>query len=125
MTTTTTVIVIAIVVVLLLVVIGAVLASRRTKEHRRQQAEQVRAEAAAHTGEVRSSHEDLAVAQSRADIARVEAERAEAEAAEARRVLDMDRARHEDRLREADAIDPDVDHRADDYEPGTGQHRAT
>ena len=29
----------------------------------------------------------------------------------------MEEARHEDHLREADRIDPDVDHRADDYTP--------
>lgn len=134
MDTTTTVIVVAVVVVLL-VAVAAWLGSRRSKAHRRHEAAEVRAEAAAHTDSIHSSHEDLAVAESRADIARAEAERAEREAAEAQRVLDMDRARQEDRLREADALDPDVDHRADDYEPTLdhpeiraeepGRHRTT
>ena len=30
----------------------------------------------------------------------------------------MTRAQHEDHLREADRVDPDVDHRADGYQPG-------
>ena len=121
MDTTTTVIVVAVVVVLLIVAVAALLAARRKKTHRREQAAEVRAEAATHTGTISSTREELAVAESRADMARVEAERAEREAAEARRELDMDRALQEDRVREADAIDPDVDHRADDYEPTLDQ----
>ena len=122
MSTTTTVIVVAVVVLLLIAVVAVALASRR-KTHRRHQAAEVRAEAGTHADSIRSSQEELAVAESRADIARTEAERAEREAAEARRGFDQDRALQEDRLREADALDPDVDHRADGYDPGTGRHR--
>ena len=85
----------------------------------------MRGRAAEHVGAIRDSRVEAATAQSRADVARTEAERAEQEAAEARRALDMERARQEDELRKADAIDPDVDHRADGYEPGTGTHRKT
>lgn len=134
MDTTTTIIVIA-VVVLLIVAVAAWLASRRSKTRRREQAAEVRAEAAAHTGTIHSSREELAVAESRADVARAEAERAEREAAEAQRELAMDQAVQEDRVRKADAIDPDVNHRSDDYEPTLdrtdgyeqepGRHRTT
>lgn len=116
MDTTTTVVVIVVILVLL-AALAAWWASRRSKARRRHEAAEVRAHAAAHHEGIRSSSEDLAVAQSRADIARAEAERAEREAMEARRELDMERALQEDRVREADALDPDVDHRAGDYEP--------
>jgi FtsZ-interacting cell division protein ZipA len=126
MTTTTTVIVIIVVIAIVLVAIAALMAARRRKqEQQRQQAAEVRAAATEHTETIKSSHEDLSVAESRADVARAEAERADQEAAEARRKLEMDQAVQEDRLREADRIDPDVDYRADDYEPGSGRHRTS
>ena len=55
-------------------------------------------------------------AEARAQQARAQAERAEAEAHEARTVHQVEEAEHEDRIREADRIDPQVDHKADDYE---------
>ncbi len=48
-----------------------------------------------------------------------------ARADEVRKEADMDRARQEDTLREADRIDPDVDHRADDYSPTTPPDQRT
>ena len=35
----------------------------------------------------------------------------------------MERATHEDQIREADRIDPDVDHRSDDYVPDAEPQR--
>jgi septal ring factor EnvC (AmiA/AmiB activator) len=60
-----------------------------------------------------------AEAEARAEIARGEAERAEQRAAEARQGMHVEEARQEDVLRKADALDPDVDHRADGYQPGS------
>ena len=63
-------------------------------------------------------------AEARAQQARAQAERAEAEAHEARTVHQVEEAEHEDRIREADRIDPQVDHKADDYSPRTPRDEA-
>ncbi len=42
---------------------------------------------------------------------------AEAQAAEARQKLAQTEAQQEDAIREADRLDPSVDHRSDDYTP--------
>jgi hypothetical protein len=62
-------------------------------------------------------------AEANAARARAEAERAERQAAEAGRARDMERAAHEDQIREADRLDPDVDHRSDDYVPDAEPQR--
>lgn len=113
----TTYIIIAVVVVLVLGV-AAYLATRQRHTKHRQVAAEIRSEADFHRTEIDQSSQQAAEAAARADLARAEAERVEQEAAEAQRRLEMDQARHEDVLREADSIDPDVDHRADDYRPG-------
>src|SRR5207342_2720570 len=100
---TSTIIVIVVLAVLLLLVIGVVafLMNKRKAEHNRAQAELLRTRAVTRTG-------DLTEAQ--AQIARAEAERAEERAAQAKQGHLMEEAHHEDQLREADRIDPDVDH---------------
>jgi flagellar biosynthesis/type III secretory pathway M-ring protein FliF/YscJ len=50
--------------------------------------------------------------------AREEAEIAEARAMEARQGLAQTEAQQEDTLREADRLDPSVDHRGESYQPG-------
>ena len=104
----TTVIIIVAVVVVLAVAAAAYVTSRRRTEQRREHAAHLRQEAEA-----------------RAEVARTEAERAEQEAAEARQGLDMEEARHEDVVRRAAALDPDVDHRATGYQPGATRSRDT
>jgi hypothetical protein len=52
------------------------------------------------------------VAEAEAERARVEAERAATRAAELRRGQQHEEARVEDHVREADRVDPDVDHTA-------------
>ncbi len=115
----TTAIMIIVIVVVLLVAAAAVVSSRRRQGARRHRATEIRSEADAQLGAVDASSEQAAAAQARAEAARAEAERSEQEAAEAQRRLDLEQATWEDALREADAIDPDVDHRADDYRPET------
>ena len=59
-------------------------------------------------------------------MARAEAARAEQAAAEANQGVTVEEARVEDRLRTADAVDPDVNTRTDDYRPTEpGTHAAT
>jgi hypothetical protein len=50
--------------------------------------------------------------EAKAAQSRAEAERLEAEAADRRSTLDEHRAKHQDHLRRADELDPDVDHPA-------------
>ena len=65
-------------------------------------------------------------AEARAERLRLEAERAQDSAAQARQGYDVEQARVEDRIREADRLDPDVDHRTRTYDevaptaPGAG-----
>ena len=54
-----------------------------------------------------------------AETARQEARRAEQESAVAQRAAAQARAQQEDVVREADRVDPVVDHRAEDYQPTT------
>jgi FtsZ-interacting cell division protein ZipA len=106
---------VAIVVVAALVGV-AMMASRRRGtakvEHRRHEAEQLREDAVAGASGLTSSRAE-------AQEARAEAEAAQNRAAQAQQGAAMDEAVVEDRVREADRIDPDVDHQADDYRPET------
>ena len=109
------------VVVVLLVAGAAFLAMQRRGTQRREQerlrAEQLRSEAEAQRTEIRESEVSAREAEVEAERARLEAERADARAAEARQGLQVDEAHVEDQIREADRLDPDVDHRADEYRP--------
>ncbi len=112
---------IVVLAVLLLLVIGLVafLMNKRKTEHNRARAELIRTQAVTHTGDLTEAQRRAQEAEAEAQIARAEAERAEERATQAKQGHLMEEAHHEDRLREADRIDPDVDHRADDYAPGT------
>ncbi len=55
-------------------------------------------------------------AEARAERLRLEAEQAQDSAAQARQGYDVEQARVEDRVREADRLDPDVDHRSRTYD---------
>jgi len=118
---TSTIILIAVLAILLLAVIGVVafLMNKRKAEHNRARAELIRTQAVTHTGDLTEAQRRAEEADAEARIARAEAERAEERASRAKQGHLMEEAHHEDRLREADRIDPDVDHRAHDYTPGT------
>lgn len=127
MSETTIWIVVAVVVVLAVLTVAALLmkANKRKQEQRRLHAQELRAEAHTHTGAVTESQRDAQLKAAEAERARIEAARAEEQAAAARQAAQVAEARVEDRVREADRIDPDVDHRSGDYTPqapSTGTH---
>ena len=125
---TTTVIVI-IVVVLVVAAIAAFLVSKRNSKRdedaRIAQAEEIRSQAAAQAQTtIAPAQQEAAEAEAKAEEARREAEevrrraeQAEAEAREAQVAAQQVEAEHEAQVRDADRLDPRVDHTADDYAP--------
>ena len=116
-------------VVAVVVVLAAVaMLARRRKQHdleqRQVQADQLRHQAADQVQDVRGSDLRAKEAEAEATLAQARAERAEQEAAAVNREAAVEQARHEDVVREADRIDPDVDHRSDGYTPTTGSPTA-
>jgi hypothetical protein len=95
------------------------------------QAQQLRTEAAASTRDVTQARVEAQEAEARAERLRLETERAQDHAAQARQGYDVEQARIEDRVREADRLDPDVDHQSRTYDdvtqpaPGTGPTSTT
>ena len=109
-----------IVIVVVLVVVGAAayaVMTNRRNQARREQATELREEAVQTTASVEASRREAEEAAARAEVARAEAARAEREATQAKQGLNVDEARVEDRVRTADQLDPDVDTRAEDYQP--------
>lgn len=126
-------IILAVVIVVVLLLALAIWRSMRHKA-RSAQAEELRSEARSHSAEIGTSRAEAKEAEVRADAARMEAERAQREAEAAQTALAQEEATHEDRLREADRLDPSVNHKASDYQPtapetvdsdGTGGTQAT
>ena len=115
--------VVAIVVVLAIIAAVAMVLGRRKKQHdlevRRVQADQLRHQAAGQTEDVRTAEQRAEATQAEARLARERADGAERKAADAQRQASYEQARQEDDVREADQVDPRVDHQADDYEPTT------
>lgn len=113
-------IVITVVVVALLAALAYVL-TKRTRDRKRieahERAEQLRHEAAQHQPAVQQSDLEARKAEAEAKLRRAEAEHAEAQAAEARQAAAATAARQEDVVREADQLDPAIDHRSSDYRP--------
>lgn len=110
-------IVVAVVVALVvLALLGWAFGKKRKLDHR-ERASELRSDVQARSGGIVESDRDARAAQADAERARLEAERADARAREARVARDQERAELEDRVREADRVDPDVDHKADDYRP--------
>ena len=108
----TWIIVAVLVVLVLLAVLGALARRRRAtrQEQARARAEEIRREAATQQPAVKE-------AELEAEQRRVDAERADLAARKAEREASQTRAQREDRLREADRIDPDVKHRSRGYRP--------
>ncbi|MET0524384.1 MAG: hypothetical protein ABWZ91_06260 [Nocardioides sp.] len=116
----TTVWIVIIAVVVVAVIVGAVLVlNKRNRVHKHHQAESIREEAVAGTPAIQESELHAREAEARAERTRLQAERAEQEAAAARQGVDVEQASYEDRIREADRVDPAVDHSAPDYTPDT------
>ena len=115
---------IVLIIVIAIIVIGLIglavwMSGKKKREHRRAEAERIRQEAAAHAGGLEESQVQAREAEARAEQARLQAQRAEEEAARAHQGVSQEQALHEDKLREADRLDPNVDHRAEDYHPDT------
>lgn len=114
----TTTIVIIIVVVLVVAAVAAFLINKRNKDAKIAQAEELRTEAATRAQTtIAPAQQDAAEAEARAEEARVQAERAQAEAREAQVAAQQVEAEHEAQVRDADRLDPRVDHESDDYSP--------
>lgn len=114
--------VVAVVVVLAVAAALAMMARRRKQrdlEQRAAQADQLRHRAAAQTHDVRSSDLRAKEAEAEATLARARADRAEQEAVAVNQEAAFEQARQEGVVREADKIDPGVDHRSDEYRPTT------
>lgn len=113
------------IVLAVIVVIGVALVvvtmNRHKAEQNRARAADLRNEAAGQAGGLQEHELRAREAEAQADRKRVEAERARQEAEAARQAQAQEEALHEDRIRQADRLDPEVDHRADDYEPTTAR----
>ena len=105
---------------------------RRDREKRlaadREEAQRLRTEAeSAARQQVTEARVEAQEAEAKAERARLEAQRAQEEAAQARQGLEVEEARHEDRLRTADRLDPDLPERSssggDDAGPSPWQPR--
>ncbi len=131
----TWIIVVLIVVAVLLVIALAWSATQRKRDQLgRQRADELRSEAAA-TATTHAEEEARArEAEAQAEQARARADQLAARAEEQRTSYDMSRAQQEEHLREADRVDPDVDHEAPGYTPdpdvrtaerGPGGHSST
>jgi len=109
-------IILAVVIVVVLLLAFAMWRSARRKE-RSARAEALRAEVRTSAPEIGATRTEAQEAEVRADAARLEAERAQRDAEAAKTALAQQEAAHEDRLREADRLDPEVNHKAPDYAP--------
>ena len=112
-------IVVAIVAALLILGLLAAMMSKRKTEHRKAEAAELRSDAHARTADLDEADVRTREAEVEAERARLEAERAEARATEAQQARVAEEASYEDRLREADRLDPTVDTDSPEYQPDT------
>jgi FtsZ-interacting cell division protein ZipA len=123
------------VVVLAIIVAVVMAANKKKKERNRTRAGELREEAATKATEVqqreahaRETEAEAAASRAEADRRQAEADRLEAEARERQQVAASHREEHEESLRRADELDPDVDtkHRdRDEPEAGTAAGQDT
>ena len=116
--TTSQIVWIVVIAVAVLILIGLIVSVRK-KNHdaNRARADQLREQADIQAAGLPDTRARADQAEAQADHARLEAERAEERAAAARTEAAQEQAAQEDRIRAADRLDPDVDHRAEDYSP--------
>jgi len=112
-------IVVAVVVALLILGLLAALMNKRKTEQRKAQAAELRQDAQSRTPDLDEADVRAREAEVEAERARLEAERAQTRAAEAEQARAAEQAGYEDRIREADRLDPAVDTKSSDYEPDT------
>lgn len=116
--------VIIVIAVVVLVVLAAVAGLLRARSHRhrvvrREEAGELRGEAAVGAPAVQAQQERAADLEREATRAREKADLLEERAREQRLVADRAAAEQEEAVREADRLDPDLDHRSEDYVPDT------
>jgi hypothetical protein len=115
-------------VIIILIVLAVLLAAaliftamkRKKAQVARQRAGELRSEAAASATAKQEQEARAREAEAEAERVRAQADKLDARAQEERTSYDQTRATQEDRLREADRLDPDVNHRDPDYQPGAG-----
>ena len=115
-------------VIIILIVLAVLLAAalictamkRKKNEVARQRAGELRSEAATSAVAKQEQEARAREAEAEAERARAQADKLDARAQSERTSYDQTRAVQEDRLREADRLDPDVDHRDPNYTPGAG-----
>ena len=119
--TTEQIIWIVVIAVAALAIIGLIVSSmrKRSQQDNRARAAEIREQAEAKAAVIPEAQARAEAEEARAEQVRLEAERAEERAREARGAVAQEEALHEDRIRAADRLDPDVDHKAKDYTPGT------
>ena len=110
-TTTIVILVVVAVVVLALVAFLVSRANAKHREQRRVEAERLRVEARERDEPIAATRNHVENLREEADVARAEADRAEHRVVEAEQALAQEEAVQEDRLREADRIDPGASHR--------------
>lgn len=103
---------IVLIIVIVLVVLGllAWAVQRKKKQQARIRADELRSKAADTHTDVHLQDAKAREAEAEAQRARAQADRLEAQAREERIAHEQVRAQQEDHLREADRLDPDVDH---------------
>lgn len=119
-------IIVAIVIALVLLALVAMAVRRkqqRDADDRRVHAEQLRQRVTATSPDLTEAQLRAQEAEAQARLARTEAQRADQRAAEEQQRMAAEEAHREDLVREADRVDPDVDHRAEDYSPGVDDPR--
>ncbi|KRF05920.1 hypothetical protein ASG88_20745 [Nocardioides sp. Soil777] len=119
--TTQQIIWIVVIAVAALAIIGFIVSSmrKRSQQDNRARAAEIREQAEAKAAVIPEAQARAEAEEARAEQVRLEAERAEERAREARGAVAQEEALHEDRIRAADRLDPDVDHKAKDYTPGS------
>ncbi|HET9840508.1 MAG TPA: hypothetical protein VFQ01_00740 [Nocardioides sp.] len=109
-----------IVIVVIVVVVAALivaLAGKRRTAHRRTRAGELRQEASTQAADLPESGRESEELRAQADLAKADAARADERAANAQQSHQVEQAAYEDKVREADRLDPDVAHQEKDYEP--------
>ncbi len=122
-------------IIIILIVLAVLLAAalvwsamkRKKDQVGRERASELRSEAATSAAAKQEQEARAREAEAEAERVRAQADKLEAQAQEQRTSYDMTQARQENAVREADRVDPDVDHRSKEYAPdldGTPGHRA-
>ncbi len=116
---TMTIVIIVVVAIVVLALLGLALqqGGKRRKDRHAGQAEELRAQAREQVTGLGDERAAARAAEEQAEQTRLEADRAERMAREKRGVVDAHEAETEDQVRAADKLDPEVDHKADDYSP--------